>query len=87
MPQGPIVRKKSLAKPTQRKNLPQKPKIKNALVGQLAKKQQAVTMRKIENTVAAKSGIDGVNAPDFNVVKLDKQLLGRLHQAKSKKKV
>ena len=85
MPQGPIVRKKALAKPAQRKNIPQKPRMKNSLVGQLAKKQQAVTMRKIENTVASKSGFDST-ATDFNVVKVDKQLLGRLEQVKSKKK-
>ncbi len=83
MPQKAIVRNKPLAKPTQRKNAPQEPKLKNAVVASLAKKQQAVTMRKIENTVASKSGVEAAN---LNFVKIDKQLVGHLDQANSKKK-
>ncbi len=84
MPQKPIIRKTPIAKPTPRKNTPKPEKIRNPIVAALAKKQHAITLKKIENTVASKTGAE---AASLSVIKIDKQLVGRLHQANNKKKV
>ena len=83
MTQKAIIRKKPLAKPMQRKNVPQKEKLKNAVVASLAKKQQTLTLRKIETTVASKTGYEIAN---LNLVKIDKQLVGQLDQVTKRKR-
>ena len=84
MSQKPIHRTKPLAQSTKRRNIPSQPKIKNAVVRKFATEVKASTIKKIENTVASRAGQE---PGGFNLVKLDKQLLGRLAQVqKSKKK-
>ena len=82
MSQKPITRPKKAVAATKRKNQPHQPKIKNAVVNKLAKKQGAMTMRKIESSVGSRASQEPGN---LNTIKIDKQLLGRLQANQPKK--
>ena len=81
MSQRQFSRPKKAAAATKRKNQPKLPRIRNHVVDQLAKKQGALTMRKIESSVGSRASQEPGN---FNMVRIDKQLLGRLSANKPK---
>jgi hypothetical protein len=82
MTQKPVSRKTPLAKAQSRKNVPRPNKIRDPVVKKLAQKQAGTLIKKIENTVAARS--DG-NGAGLSVVKVDKNFMGQLKQLKKMK--